>query len=112
MKPLYEDSPDQDDLLLQQSIQDGTVPPGCRLGGAIVQGLSAAGGDPCGKCDVKRDICGGRPRIPDLPPSHPHGFDEQRNIEASINDSATARKHQRRLTIMQLNRMIKEKKDE
>ena len=109
MKPLYEDSPDQDDLLLQQSIQDGTVPPGCRLGGAIVQGLSAAGGDPCGKCDVKRDICGGRPRAPEGPPTSPFGFDAEKKHQTSINDSATARKHQRKLTITQLNRMIKEK---
>lgn len=111
MKPLYDGEVDQDDLLLQQAIQDGTVPPGCQLGGAIVQGIAAAGGDPCGKCDVSREACGGRPRIPDAPPSSPFGFDVQRNIESSINDSATARKHQRRLTITQLNRMVKEEKE-
>ena len=111
MKPLYDGEVDQDDLLLQQAIRDGTVPPRCQIGGAIVQGIAAAGGDPCGKCDIDRSACGGRPRAPGSPAKSPFGFDAQRNIESSINDSATARKHQRKLTITQLNRMIRERKE-
>jgi len=112
MKPLYDGEVDQDDLLLQQAIQDGIVPPECQIGGAIVQGIAVSGGDPCGTCDVNRDVCGGRPRMPKPPQAHPLGFDAIQKLESSINDSTTARKHQRKLTIMQLNKMVKEKKDE
>lgn len=109
MKPLYDGEADRDDHLLQQAIEDKIVPPGCQLGGAMVQGISASGGDPCSACDIDRDACGGRPKAAEkAPPSHPLGFDVQRTREASINDSATARKHQRQLTIMQLNKMSKE----
>ena len=110
MKPLYDGEADQDDLLLQQAIREGTVPPGCQVGGAIVQGIAAAGGDPCRSCDVDREVCGGRPRTPKPPVRDPHGVDAMQRARASINDSATARKHQRQLTVMQLNKMIKEKK--
>jgi len=107
MKPIYDGEVDQDDQLLQQAIRDGIVPPKCQLGGAIVQGVAVSGGDPCGACDIDREFCGGRPRTPRGPPTHPLGIDEQRH---SLNDSTVARQHQRKLTIMQLNRMIKEKK--
>ena len=109
MKPLYKDDVDQDDLLLQEAIQSGIVPPGCRVGGAIVQGISAAGGDPCSQCEVDRETCGGRPRLL-KPITNPNGVDAQMQMRQSLNDSTIARQHQRKLTIMQLNRMIKEKK--
>jgi len=108
MKPLYDGEADQDDLLLQESIREGIVPPRCQLGGTIVKGIHVAGGDPCGKCDIDRNFCGGRPKAPESPPSHPLGIDE--TTRQSLNDSTIARQHQRKLTIMQLNRMIKEKK--
>jgi hypothetical protein len=110
MKPLYNEEVDKDDLLLQGAINSGIVPPGCRVGGAIVQGISVAGGDPCSQCDVKRNLCGGRPKIEDQPVTNPTGVDAQQQIRQSLNDSTVARQQQRKLTIMQLNRMIKEKK--
>ena len=112
MKPVYDREPDQDDLLLKKAIEEGVVPPACKLGGAIVQGISAAGGDPCETCSVNRDLCGGRPMGPETAPSPaPFGFEEEQKTHSSLNDGTTARKHQRKLTIMQLNRMIKEKSD-
>jgi hypothetical protein len=51
---------DQDDEGLRKAIKQGKVPPGCRLGGVIVQGKLAQGKDPCGSCDAPRDRCGGR----------------------------------------------------
>ncbi len=108
MRPLYDDEPDEDDLLLKAAITNGIVPPRCKLGGPIVQGIAAAGGDPCMTCDVDRDSCGGRLKL--NKPPHPmdkmmEGYDPGR-----LNDSTNSRKHQRQLTITQLNRMIKEKK--
>ena len=110
MKPLYEDTVDQDDLLLQEAIASKIVPPGCKVGGAIVQGISAAGGDPCSEGEVNRKTCGGRPRIM-KPITNPNGVDAQMQIRQSLNDSTIARQHQRKLTIMQLNRMIKDAKE-
>ena len=107
MKPLYDGEADQDDQLLQAAIRDGTVPPRCQLGGAIVQGIAVAGGDPCRTCDIDREFCGGRPKEPGSPPSHPLGV---QNTRMSLNDSTIARQHQRKLTIMQLNKMVKEKR--
>jgi len=112
MKPLYDGEVDQDDQLLQQAIQDGIVPPKCQLGGAIVQGISVAGGDPCGTCSIDREFCGGRPKSPGTPPSHPLGVDAESRARMSLNDGTMARQHQRKLTIMQLNKMMKEKKSD
>ncbi len=110
MKPLYDGQPDQDDLLLRQAIDQGIVPPRCQLGGAIVQGINVAGGDPCSKCDVDRKVCGGRPRTPDAPITNPFGVDAERDRH-SLNDGTLARQHQRKLTIMQLNRMVRAEKE-
>ena len=112
MKPLYDEQVYKDDLLLQEAINSGIVPPGCRVGGAIVQGISVAGGDPCSQCDVKRDLCGGRPKLKTEPTTNPNGFDAQQQIRQSLNDSTVARQQQRKLTIIQLNRMLKENKND
>ena len=108
MKPFYSNEPDEDDLLLKEAIIQGIVPPKCKLGGAIVQGISVAGGDPCMTCDVKRESCGGRPKLER--PVHPIDKMLAAYDPGRLNDSTNSRKHQRKLTITQLNRMIKEKK--
>lgn len=53
---------DQDDRLLERFKAEGKVPPGCLLGGAMVQVQLEQGIDPCSSCPGPRNKCGGRPR--------------------------------------------------
>jgi hypothetical protein len=62
MKPHYfgQNKPDEDDLLLKMTIDQGYVPTTCLLGGNVVMGLMNDGKDPCKGCNGPREKCGGR----------------------------------------------------
>lgn len=62
MKTCYfsQDKPDGDDEILAKQIAEGGVPPGCLLGGIVVQRIRDMGEDPCGLCPCERTKCGGR----------------------------------------------------
>lgn len=54
---------DWDDEALQRAIAAELVPPGCLLGGVVLERLVAAGAkDPCHGCFGPRGRCKGRPR--------------------------------------------------
>ena len=61
LKPHYFEQPAPDDGALAQAIAGGLVPPGCALGGAVVQTAALAGRDPCAGCPGPRHRCAGRP---------------------------------------------------
>lgn len=52
---------DKDDLLLQDAVSRGWVPPACLLGGWLVHDLRTAQIDPCSQCRGPREKCAGRP---------------------------------------------------
>ena len=49
------------DMMRKMCINQGYVPKGCNLVGAVVYALVCQGEDPCAGCNMDHSVCGGRP---------------------------------------------------
>lgn len=94
----YLDKPDDDDGNLADAIEEGTVPPDCRLGGSMLSLAASSRVDPCTICPVddayRLARCHGRLR-PSLPGQEVSGTPPTSTSRAIENSAQQARKVQR-----------------